>query len=158
MYFTLSSCCEALLRRALRPPRPWKTWLWSDLPQSLLFSFWETRGGGESKQGNQLGTRKQLQPSRQERENRQGASTLPSHRDSWRSGGGGPGSLLFYSDGSRSHRPAPQSLGPQPRTSLQHLLLLLLRRHQIEGGILPLVDTHLAQMTEPDSLSNDRGH
>lgn len=50
------------------------------------------------------------------------------------------------------------SLGPQPRTSLRHLMLLLLRRHQIEGGILPLVDTHLAQMTEPDSLSNDRGH
>lgn len=59
--------------------------------------------------------------------------------------------------GSRSHRPAPKSLGPQPRTSPQHLMLLLLRRHQIEGGILPLVDIHLAQVTEPDSLSNGRG-
>lgn len=63
----------------------------------------------------------------------------------------------FIVTGSRSHRPAPQSLGPQPRTSPQHLMLLLLRRHQIEGSILLLVDTHLAQMTEPDSLSNDRG-
>lgn len=64
----------------------------------------------------------------------------------------------FIVTGSRSHRPAPQSLGPPAKTSLQHLLLLLLRMLQIERGILPLMNTHLAEMTEPDSLSNDHGH